>query len=131
LNKIYVVKYGVYKFIILKGLLMRVLFIIISVLILSGCKEQSSQEKLLALQDDVVKCVSSDSKSSQCELSKKKYAYIREGAMELSSDPQQFGQDVLSLQLRLSETTNEEERLKLKTRLAKHMQLLALFSSPQ
>ncbi len=111
------------------------LFILLS---LVGCQQQSKEKiALLKLKTDAVVCQQHNSVSNECQQSVKNYQRTIEAFVWLQSNPQQFGQDIIALQVRLSAlkakpltSKNRDKIGQLTFELQRLMILIAIYESP-
>lgn len=115
------------------------IFFLFSVICLVGCQQQSSEQKVrFKLQAEAKACQKKQPLTDACHETLSKFMWMAETSMRLQSNPQQFGQDVLALQTKISELESatdkqakDEKVIKqLKYKLAKLIEIIAIYESP-
>ncbi len=113
---------------------MKLFLLIIISLLFSGCSQPDSKSSLLDLQKKVSVCMAKDKTTGECESVRKQYKLLRDAALSLQKNPQQFGINVLHLQTKLielkSKKTSSIEIKNIEKEIERNISLIAFFESP-
>jgi len=113
-------------------------FFIGCIFLLAGCKDSTSVESIVSIQKQFNQCLETSETTKLCTETIKKMEVIKQTAQSLKYSPLEFGQKVIELQTKISGLTldnalnqNAEKIKALNKTLLLHIELIALFESPQ